>query len=71
MQAERKTNRYLLKVSNNDNPFPEDKGLENPQTLGLRLVTTLVTQLGGTVDLQKKPMTLFSISFPVENGDRN
>ncbi len=71
MLAEKETKRYLLKVANSGAPFPEDKGLENPQTLGLKLVTTLVAQLGGTVDLQKKPMTLFLISFPVENGDRN
>ncbi len=66
LRADRETNRYFLKVSNSGAPFPGDKGLENPQTLGLRLVTTLVSQLGGTVELQKKPRPLFTISFPGE-----
>jgi PAS domain S-box-containing protein len=66
LSAEKETGNYLLEVSNSGAPFPEDKGLENPKTLGLKLVTTLASQLNGTVELQKKPRPLFTISFPGE-----
>jgi len=55
---------FVLKVSNSGRPFPEDITLENPETLGLRLVSALVNQLGGSIDLQKSPFPVFTISFP-------
>jgi two-component sensor histidine kinase len=56
---------YILTLSNTGNPFPEDIGLENPETMGLQLVSTLVDQIDGTIELQKKPNPVFTIRFPI------
>jgi PAS domain S-box-containing protein len=57
---------YRLIISNSGPPFPEGIDLEDPQTLGMRLIRTLVQQLDGTVDLQKRPHPEFTIRIPVE-----
>jgi PAS domain S-box-containing protein len=57
---------YSLSLSNSGRPFPEDIGLKNPGTLGLRLITALVDQLRGTIDLQRRPHPVFTIRFPIE-----
>jgi len=57
---------YVLTLSNTGNPFPEEIGLDNPDTMGLQLISTLVAQLKGTIDLQKKPNPVFTITFPME-----
>jgi len=56
---------YTLTLSNTGNPFPEEIGLENPETMGLQLISTLVAQLNGTVKLKKKPIPVFTIRFPI------
>ena len=66
MRAENSTNRYVLTLSNTGRPFPEDKDLDNPGTLGLQLISTLVDQLDGEIELQKKPHPVFTISFPMQ-----
>ena len=58
-------NEYVLKLSNSGVVFPEDVKLDNPETLGLRLISKLTKQMYGAVQLQKKPETLFIIRFPV------
>ncbi|MFP4619446.1 MAG: PAS domain S-box protein [Spirochaetaceae bacterium] len=55
---------YVLTLSNSGNPFPEDVNLERPETLGLQLLTTLVRQIGGTIELKKRPYPEFTIRFP-------
>ena len=55
---------YTLILSNTGNSFPEEVGLENPDTLGLQLISGLVGQLRGTLELQKYPHPVFTISFP-------
>jgi two-component sensor histidine kinase len=65
MSAEKATNRYVLTLSNTGRPFPEDKDLDNPGTLGLQLISTLVDQLDGEIELQRSPHPLFTISFPM------
>lgn len=57
---------YVLTLSNTGNKFPEAVELDNPDTLGLRLIKALVLQLEGTVELQKRPCTVFTIRFPAE-----
>lgn len=56
---------YILTLSNNGKPFPEGIDLENPSTLGLRLVSALVSQLNGTVELTRAPHPVFTIRFPM------
>lgn len=56
---------YILKVTNNGNPFPEDKNLEDKMsTLGIQLIISLVAQVKGTIELVKNPTT-FIIKFPI------
>jgi len=57
---------YILTLSNSGNPFPEDVDFENSDTLGLRLIKVLTTQLDGTIELQKTPHPVFTIRFPLE-----
>jgi two-component sensor histidine kinase len=59
-------NRFVMKLSNTGNPFPEDIDLDNPNTLGLQLISNLVEQLEGTVELQHKPITKFIIRLPAK-----
>lgn len=54
----------VLALSNTGNPFPHDIGLDHPDTLGLRIIVELITQLGGTVELLRFPRTTFKITFP-------
>src|SRR6056297_3616629 len=65
MKKEAADSRYRLTVSNTGKPFPEDIDLDNPETLGLQIITTLVKQIEGTIELQKNPHTVFTISFPM------
>jgi len=55
---------YILLLTNTGNPFPEEIDLENPETLGLRLISALTEQINGTVELTKRPYPQFTIRFP-------
>jgi PAS domain S-box-containing protein len=59
-------NQYILSISNTGKPFPKDVSLDNPDTLGLQLISALVGQLEGTIELQKEPHPVFTIRFPME-----
>ena len=63
MKEDKENNRYELTLSNTGNPFPKDIDVENPQTLGLRLISALTAQLGGTVELRREPHPVFAIRF--------
>ena len=54
---------YTLTVSNSGRPFPKDVSLEQADTLGLQLITALVDQLGGSIDLEREPHPVFTIRF--------
>ena len=56
--------RFTLTLSNSGNSFPDDIDLDNPQTLGLRLISALVSQLCGEIRLRKSPHPVFLITFP-------
>jgi len=55
---------YVLTLSNTGVPFPDDISLENPDSLGLQLVTSLVNQLDGTLDIVREPSAEFIIKIP-------
>ncbi|TVR51762.1 MAG: PAS domain S-box protein [Spirochaetaceae bacterium] len=63
MKKDTENGRYALTLSNTGNAFPEEIDLNNPQTLGLRLISALTGQLGGTIELQRVPHPVFSIRF--------
>ncbi len=66
MRKDSDSKHYILSLSNTGNPFPDEIGLENPETMGLQLISILVSQLKGTIELQKSPHPVFTIRFPVE-----
>ena len=43
--------------------FPKDLDFRMTDTLGLQLVTLLVDQLGGTIELDKTSGTAFTVTF--------
>ncbi|MFP4268469.1 MAG: hypothetical protein ACLFQW_10780 [Spirochaetaceae bacterium] len=51
-----------IKIENNIESLIVPSSLAVP--LGLQLITTLVTQLEGTLELQKEPCPVFTIRFP-------
>ena len=57
---------FTLIVSDNGVGIPEDLDLENPETLGIQLITTLVDQLNGELKINKDYGTEFCIKFAIE-----
>ncbi|MBU4345481.1 MAG: AAA family ATPase, partial [Proteobacteria bacterium] len=55
--------KFTLIVSDNGAGFPKDLDFRNTETLGLQLVTTLVKQLKGTIELDRDDKTEFKITF--------
>jgi len=56
---------YTLSVSDNGIGIPENLDIENLDSLGLQLVTTLVDQLDGNLELKRDNGTEFIIKFSV------
>ena len=56
---------FILTVSDNGIGVPESFDLENPDGLGIQLITTLVDQLEGEVELKRDNGTEFTIRFTV------
>ena len=53
-----------LVISNTGALVPDGIDLENPSSLGLQLVTSMVRQMGGSISLARVPHTSFTIIFP-------
>jgi len=56
---------FALTVSDNGVGMPEDFNLENSDTLGIQLVTTLVDQLDGRLEMKRGSGTEFIIRFAI------
>lgn len=56
---------YILKVSDNGVGLSESISLESPGSLGLELVRSLVTQVGGSIEVERDNGTQYVVSFPV------
>jgi two-component sensor histidine kinase len=54
-----------LIVSDNGIGFPQDVDFRNTESLGMQLVTTLVNQLNGSLELDSNDGTQFTIRFPM------
>lgn len=65
---ERKNTSYTLTVSDNGIGIPESIDLENSSTLGMQLVTILIDQLDGELQLKRDPGTEFIIRITVEEN---
>jgi len=56
-------NKIKLTVADNGVGFPKDVDFKNTESLGLRLVNALVSQLKATIELKHRDGTHFSIEF--------
>ena len=56
---------YELIVSDNGIGLEKEIDIENPGSLGLRLVQTLVRQLKGTINVNRNGGTSFNVNFPL------
>jgi PAS domain S-box-containing protein len=54
---------FELTISNTGKHFPEDIDFKNTKSLGLQLVTNLVSQIEGEVELDTTDRTTFTITF--------
>lgn len=54
---------FILIISDDGIGIPEDLNLESPDTLGMQLVTTLVDQLEGELELNRGNGTEFTLKF--------
>ncbi|AKB65462.1 MULTISPECIES: PAS domain-containing sensor histidine kinase [Methanosarcina] len=69
-ELKRKNTKYTLTVSDNGIGIPDNINLENTDTLGLQLVSTLVDQLDGKIKIGRDQGTEFNICFNTcNNGD--
>ncbi len=71
LKKEPRDSLHILTVSNNGKPFPEEISLDNPPSLGLRLIATLIEDLNGSIELKKKPQTVFTIRFRATPAPKN
>ncbi|MGB9938505.1 PAS domain S-box protein [Methanosarcina sp.] len=56
---------FVLTVKDNGVGMPESLDIQNSETLGLQLITTLVNQLGGKLEVKRDRGTEFTIKFTV------
>lgn len=61
---------FLLRVKDNGRGLPPDLNLNEPGTLGLEIVTILVNQIGGHLELKVNDGTEFQISFKEKSFSR-
>ncbi|MBW4576629.1 MAG: amino acid permease [Aphanothece sp. CMT-3BRIN-NPC111] len=54
---------FLLIVKDNGVGFPLDLDWQNTKTLGLRLISSLASQLQGTLEMESRPETVFNLKF--------
>jgi len=59
----KKKNTYNFILSDNGIGLPDDINLENPDTLGLEIITSLVKQLNGHMNIDSKNGTVVNITF--------
>jgi PAS domain S-box-containing protein len=57
-----------LRVSDSGCGFPEPLDFRTTDSLGLQLVCALTEQLQGTIALERKGGTAFTVTFPLPNG---
>ncbi|MBN2380673.1 PAS domain S-box protein [candidate division WOR-3 bacterium] len=60
----------VMVVSDNGVGMPPDVDFRKTESLGLQLVGILVDQLEGSVELERKEGTIFTVRFPLGNSGR-
>ncbi|MFW5811658.1 MAG: PAS domain-containing protein [Alkalispirochaetaceae bacterium] len=64
ISEDKKKDWLQITVSNSGHPIPKGIDMDNPSTLGLRLVCALTSQIGGTMSVLREPSPKFVLSFP-------
>ena len=54
----------VLKLENSGNPLPRSVDISSTETLGFRLIQTLVEQIQGSLEITREPHPIFVIRFP-------
>jgi two-component sensor histidine kinase len=62
---------FVLSISDNGVGIPENFAIEDLESLGLQLVTTLVDQLGGELEIKRNNGTEFTMRFTVTEKDNH
>jgi two-component system sensor kinase len=52
--SEKNKDKYIMKIKDDGKPFPEDFEIGNTNTLGIKLIKSLVTQLNGEMTMNKE-----------------
>ena len=63
INMDRRDGNYNLIVADNGVGFPENIDFRNTESLGLQIVQTLTSQLGGEIELESNEGTRFKINF--------
>ncbi len=60
----------VMSIEDQGSEFPEHVSIDRPDTTGLQIVSGLVAQIHGTLDLTKKPHTRWTVTapFPAAEG---
>ena len=58
-------NTCVIVLSNNGPAVPEIISLENSSTLGLKLVSTMIKQVNGSIEMQRAPHPVFTLTVPI------
>jgi len=61
------SNRFVLSISDNGKGLPDSFNIDESESLGLKLVTSLVQQIDGKLEVHPKDKTEFKITFSTEN----
>lgn len=56
-------NEFVLSIHDSGTSFPQDLDINNTESLGLQLVTRLVSQIDGSIELDLTEGTTFTITF--------
>jgi two-component sensor histidine kinase len=64
-----KSTSFALTVSDNGVGFPENLNIKDLDTLGMQLVTSLVEQLGGELELKRDNGTEFIMRFTLTENE--
>ena len=52
--SEKNKDKYIMKIKDDGKPFPEDFEIGNTNTLGIKLIKSLVTQLNGEMTMNEE-----------------
>ncbi|MFW5727792.1 MAG: histidine kinase N-terminal 7TM domain-containing protein [Spirochaetia bacterium] len=58
---------YILEISHSGAALPAEIEFESARSLGLKLVSSLIKEIDGTLELQRSPSPSFRIRFPRSN----